>query len=52
MRLRLLDFENAWGTLAGYYSTNSSTAIASNDKEIAWWKDRLVIEDPSYVARV
>lgn len=45
-------FENAWGTLAGYYSTNSSTAIASNDKEIAWWKDRLVIEDPSYVARV
>lgn len=45
-------FENAWGTLAGYYSTNSSTAIASNDKEIAWWKDRLVIEDPSYVASV
>ena len=45
-------FENAWGTLAGYYSTNSSTSIASNDKPIAWWKDRLVIEDPAYVASV
>lgn len=45
-------FENAWGTLAGYYSTNSSTSIASNDKEIAWWKDRLVIENPEYVAKV
>lgn len=45
-------FENAWGTLAGYYSTNSTTAIASNDKEIAWWKDRLVIEDPAYVSSV
>lgn len=45
-------FENAWGTLAGYYSTNSTTAIASNDKAIAWWKDRLVIEDPAYVASI
>lgn len=45
-------FENAWGTLAGYYSTNNTTGIASNDKAISWWKDRLVIEDPSYVAKV
>jgi len=45
-------FENAWGTLAGYYSTNTTTNIASNDKELSWWKDRLVVEDPAYVASV
>lgn len=46
-------FEAAWGTLAGYYSTNSTTAIASNDKPISWWKDgRLVIENPAYVASI
>ena len=44
-------FENAWGTKAGYYSTNKSTSIASNDKELSWWKDRLVIEDPEEVAK-
>lgn len=43
-------FENAWGALAGYYSTNNTTKIASNDKEIAWWKERLVVEDPEVVA--
>lgn len=43
-------FENAWGTKAGYYSTNKTTSIASNDKELAWWKDRLVIENPEIVA--
>lgn len=43
-------FENAWGAKAGYYSTNSTTKIASNDKEIAWWKERLVVEDPEVVA--
>ena len=43
-------FENAWGAKAGYYSTNKTTTIASNDKEIAWWKERLVIEDPEVVA--
>lgn len=43
-------FENAWGTKAGYYSTNNTTKIASNDKEIAWWKERLVVEDPEVVA--
>lgn len=43
-------FENAWGAKAGYYSTNNTTTIASNDKEIAWWKERLVIEDPEVVA--
>jgi len=45
-------FENAWGTLAGYYSTNTTTGIASNDQPLSWWKDRLVIEDPAYVASV
>lgn len=44
-------FENAWGTYAGYYSTNKNCNIASNDKELAWWKDRLVIEDPETVAK-
>lgn len=43
-------FENAWGAKAGYYSTNSTTKIADNDKEIAWWKERLVVEDPEVVA--
>lgn len=43
-------FENAWGAKAGYYSTNKTTKIASNDKEIAWWKERLVVEDPEVVA--
>ena len=43
-------FENAWGAKAGYYSTNNTTEIASNDKEIAWWKERLVVEDPEVVA--
>ena len=43
-------FGNAWGAKAGYYSTNSTAAIASDDKPISWWKERLVIEDPAYVA--
>lgn len=43
-------FENAWGAKAGYYSTNKTTKIASNDKKIAWWKERLVVEDPEVVA--
>lgn len=43
-------FENAWGAKAGYYSTNKTTKIASNDKELSWWKQRLVIEDPEYVS--
>lgn len=43
-------FENAWGAKAGYYSTNNTTKIASNDKEIAWWKERLVVENPEVVA--
>lgn len=43
-------FENAWDAKAGYYSTNKTTKIASNDKEIAWWKERLVVEDPEVVA--
>lgn len=43
-------FENAWGAKAGYYSTNKTTKIASNDREIAWWKERLVVEDPEVVA--
>lgn len=43
-------FENAWGAKAGYYSTNKTTKIASNDKEIAWWKERLVVEDSEVVA--
>lgn len=42
-------FSDAWGTLAGYYSTNKKTPIADGDKELAWWKQKLVIEDPTYV---
>ena len=43
-------FGNAWGAKAGYYSTNSKAAIAEDDKALAWWKERLVIENPEYVA--
>jgi len=44
-------FGAAWGAKDGYYSANSTAAIASTDRELSWWKDRLVIEDPSYVAK-
>ena len=43
-------FEAAWGALDGYYSANQTAAIASTDKPLDWWKQRLVIEDPEYVA--
>ena len=43
-------FTNAWGTKAGYYSTNPDVAIADGDKELSWWKSNCVIEDPEYVA--
>ncbi len=43
-------FEGAWGSNLGYYSTNPNIAIAEGDKELAWWKERTVIEDPIYVS--
>ena len=43
-------FEAAWGALDGYYSANTTAAISPTDKELSWWKQRLVIEDPEYVA--
>ncbi|MGM9813366.1 MAG: hypothetical protein ACI32C_00430 [Candidatus Enteromonas sp.] len=43
-------YEAAWGAKDGYYSVNKDAPIAKTDKELSWWKDRLVIEDPSYVA--
>ena len=43
-------FEAAWGALDGYYSANQTAAIAPTDKPLDWWKQRLVIEDPEYVA--
>lgn len=45
-------FENAWGSLVGYYSTNTTVTIASGDRVLSWWKERLVVEDPAYVASV
>ncbi len=44
-------FGQAWGAKDGYYSTNPNAAIASTDKPLSWWKQRLVIEDPAYVAK-
>ncbi len=44
-------FGAAWGALDGYYSANKTADIASTDKELAWWKTRLVIEDPEYVSK-
>lgn len=43
-------FGQAWGAKDGYYSTNSDAEIASTDKPVSWWKERLVIEDPKYVS--
>ena len=43
-------FGAAWGAKDGYYSANSEAKIASTDKELSWWKDCLVIEDPAYVS--
>ena len=43
-------FGAAWGAKDGYYSTNTTASIASTDRELSWWKQRLVIEDPTYVA--
>lgn len=43
-------FNAAWGAKDGYYSTNTEAGIASTDRELSWWKQRLVIEDPTYVA--
>ncbi len=43
-------FGQAWGAKDGYYSTNPAAPIASTDKALSWWKERLVIENPSYVA--
>ena len=44
-------FGAAWGAKDGYYSANSTAAIAETDRELSWWKTRLVIEDPAYVAQ-
>mgnify|MGYP002575053422 CR=1 FL=1 len=43
-------FNAAWGAKDGYYSVNKKAGIAETDKELSWWKERLVIEDPKYVS--
>ena len=43
-------FGAAWGAKDGYYSANTTAAIASSDRALSWWKERLVIENPAYVA--
>lgn len=45
-------FKSAFQTKAadiGTYSTNTSIAPLEGDKELAFWKDCLVIEDPNYL---
>lgn len=45
-------FKSAFQTKAadiGTYSTNTSIAPLEGDKELAFWKNCLVIEDPSYL---
>lgn len=44
-------FTGAWGTNLGYYSTNPNIPIAEGDKELSWWKQNTVIEDPVYVSQ-
>jgi iron(III) transport system substrate-binding protein len=42
-------YASAWGGAVGYYSANPNAAIASGDRNLAFWKSHLVIEDPVYV---
>lgn len=43
-------FTGAWGTNLGYYSANPTIPIAEGDKELTWWKENTVIEDPIFVS--
>lgn len=50
-------FMNIFGKDMGGYSTNknvsiSAKAVEAGDKELPFWKDRLVVEDMDYVASV
>lgn len=38
-----------WGKSIGAYSSNKNVAVNSGDKELSYWKDRLVMEDPEYI---
>lgn len=45
-------FKSAFQTKAsdiGTYSTNSTIGVLDGDKELSFWKDCLVIEDPNYL---
>jgi iron(III) transport system substrate-binding protein len=40
-----------WASMGGY-SSNKSIAVTEGDSELSFWKDRLVVEDGSYIASV
>jgi iron(III) transport system substrate-binding protein len=37
-------YDAAWGGLVGYYSANPNTAIASGDKPLSFWKDKVFFD--------
>lgn len=38
-----------WGKSIGAYSSNNTIPVNDGDKNLAYWKDRLVMEDPDYI---
>lgn len=42
-------YKAGWDGMKGYYSVNPNNKCATGDHELSWWKERCVIEDPTYV---
>jgi len=38
-----------WGKSIGAYSSNNSIKVNSGDQSLAYWKERLVMDDPEYI---
>lgn len=42
-------YESGWKNSKGYYSVNPNNSAAEGDHALAWWKERCVVEDPTYL---
>ena len=38
-----------WGKSIGAYSSNNTVGVNEGDKNLSYWKERLVMEDPDYI---
>lgn len=38
-----------WGKSIGAYSSNNTVAVSEGDRNLSYWKERLVMEDPDYI---